>query len=101
MVGLDTAGGAITASTEARKQQQLTLHRAQQPPCGSPEPSEKPSHFKINLQLFKFISHATCKPRVPVQAVDDVRAKGVVVTEDEGCGTSLLAMPGATQDGTR
>ncbi|CAE7908829.1 dnaJ [Symbiodinium microadriaticum] len=47
MVGLDTAGGAITASTEA---------------------------------------------------VDDVRAKGVVVTEDEGCGTSLLAMPGATQD---
>ena len=32
------------------------------------------------------------------KAIDNVRANGVVVTEDEGCGSSLLAMAGATQE---
>ncbi|CAE7422489.1 dnaJ [Symbiodinium natans] len=32
------------------------------------------------------------------EVVDDVRAKGVVLTEDEGCGSSLLAMSGAGPD---
>ena len=85
MVGLDS--GAIMASTEARRKRQFIRKLRSTADNGAILKMDPPSR----------------SPPTPhaVQAVDDVRAKGMVVTEDEGCGTSLLAMPGATQDGSR